>query len=163
SRRFRRRYLPIHRHVFLQSIYTFMRDIDIQQLFQKVQELKALFIIGQRVVPFLEEIFRFIEEIFPLLNVINTSLSENMQKIPKASMQLSKVSEATELATTEIMDTLDGLVSKSFTISKNLRAISGLTAPDAAAEFQDINQQSEQLLNSIREDANTIIMALQIQ
>ena len=94
-----------------------MRDIDIQQLFQKVQELKALFIIGQRVVPFLEEIFRFIEEIFPLLNVINTSLADNLQKMPKASMQLSKVSEATELATTEIMDTLDGLVSKSFTIS----------------------------------------------
>lgn len=143
-----------------------MRDIDIKQLLQKSQELKALFVLGQRVIPFLEEMFRFIEEISPILDVINTSIEDNLQKMPKASMQLSKVSEATELATTEIMDTLDGLVLKSNTISTNLRGLSGQVGAQAtqdSATAEATITQSEQLLNSIREDANTIIMALQIQ
>lgn len=148
-----------------------MRDTDIKQVLQKAQELKALFILGQRVIPFLEEIFRFIEEISPLLDVINTSIEDNISKMPKASMQLSKVSEATELATTEIMDTLDVLVLKSNTISKNLKSLNTFisnssspadaeTSPDQAKEYI---MESEALLNDIREDTNTIIMALQIQ
>lgn len=143
-----------------------MRDIDIKQLLQKSQELKALFVLGQRVIPFLEEMFRFIEEISPILDVINTSIEDNLQKMPKASMQLSKVSEATELATTEIMDTLDGLVLKSYTISTNLKNISSHVGTQASPDSESAEgsiAQSEELLNSIREDANTIIMALQIQ
>lgn len=139
-----------------------MRDIDIKQLLQKSQELKALFVLGQRVIPFLEEMFRFIEEISPILDVINTSIEDNLQKMPKASMQLSKVSEATELATTEILDTLDGLVLKSNTISTNLRKLDGQNATPTG-ETETLVADSEGLLNSIREDANTIIMALQIQ
>lgn len=148
-----------------------MRDIDIKQVLQKAQELKALFILGQRVIPFLEEIFRFIEEISPLLDVINTSIEDNLSKMPKASIQLSKVSEATELATTEIMDTLDVLVSKSLTISKNLKSLNTFIDSTPTTEGAEVSPEqaknyiaeSETLLNDIREDTNTIIMALQIQ
>jgi chemotaxis regulatin CheY-phosphate phosphatase CheZ len=43
--------------------------------------------------------------------------------MPKASKQLSKVTEATELATNEIMDILDGLTFKSDIITSNLKKI----------------------------------------
>ena len=43
--------------------------------------------------------------------------------MPKASKQLSKVTEATELATNEIMDILDGLTYKSDIIALNLKKI----------------------------------------
>ncbi|MCX6155000.1 MAG: protein phosphatase CheZ [Candidatus Kapabacteria bacterium] len=89
-----------------------MIDNDITVILRKAEELKALFVIGQRVIPFLEEIFLFVSEIKPLLDDINHSIDENLKKMPNASKQLSKVTEATENATTEIMDTLDSLVYK---------------------------------------------------
>ncbi|MBL7975629.1 MAG: chemotaxis protein CheZ, partial [Candidatus Kapabacteria bacterium] len=81
-----------------------IRDKDLQQLLAKSEELKALFVLGQRVVPFLEELFVFVREVSPALEDINKSIEDNLSRIPKASKQLSKVTEATELATNEIMD-----------------------------------------------------------
>lgn len=92
-------------------------------MLDKINELRALFIFGQRVIPFLEEIFIFVSEIEPLLEEINVSISENLKKMPNATKQLSKVTEATELATTEIMDILDNLTYKSDVISRNLNQL----------------------------------------
>ncbi len=97
-----------------------MNQSDISQVLQKADELRSLFVLGQRVIPFLEEIFVFVSEIQPLLDEMNVSINENLKKMPNASKQLSKVTEATELATTEIMDIVDGLVYKSEIISLNI-------------------------------------------
>lgn len=98
-----------------------MNEKDISELLKKADELRSLFVLGQRVIPFLEEIFVFVSEIEPLLDEINKSIDENLKKMPNASQQLSKVTEATELATTEIMDIVDGLVYKSEIISANVK------------------------------------------
>lgn len=103
-----------------------MKDMDIQLLLQKASELKALFVLGQRVIPFLEEIFIFVNDIKPLLEDINHSIEENLKKMPNASKQLSKVTEATEMATTEIMDIVDGLVYKADIITSNLKKMQEL-------------------------------------
>lgn len=103
-----------------------MKDLDINVLLRKAEELKALFTLGQRVIPFLEEIFIFVKEIKPLLDDINTNIEENLKKMPNASKQLSKVTEATEVATTEIMDIVDGLIYKADLISNNLKMMSDL-------------------------------------
>lgn len=97
--------------------------MDIADVLKKAEELRALFVLGQRVIPFLEEIFVFVSEIKPLLDEINTSIEENLKKMPSASKQLSKVSEATETATTEIMDIVDGLSYKVDIISSNVKKI----------------------------------------
>lgn len=100
-----------------------MNEKDITILLQKAEELKALFVIGQRVIPFLEEIFVFVNDIKPLLDEINISIEDNLKRMPNASKQLSKVTEATELATTEIMDIVDGIVYKSDIITSNIEII----------------------------------------
>ncbi len=105
-----------------------MKDMDITLLLRKAEELRALFVLGQRVIPFLEEIFLFVNDIKPLLDEINSSIQDNLKKMPNASKQLSKVTEATEMATTEIMDIVDGLVYKSDIISSNLSKIAEHTA-----------------------------------
>ena len=74
-----------------------MKDKDLSVLLKKTDELRALFVLGQRVLPFLEEIFMFVSEIKPLLDDINHSIEENLKKMPNVSKQLSKVTEATEL------------------------------------------------------------------
>lgn len=100
-----------------------MRVGEINEMLHKTEELKALFVFGQRVIPFLEEVFLFIREVTPLLENINVSIEENLSKMPKAAQQLSSVTKATELATTEILDTLDGLSYKSDVISSNLKQL----------------------------------------
>jgi chemotaxis regulatin CheY-phosphate phosphatase CheZ len=97
-----------------------MKESELSELIKKADELRALFLLGQRVIPFLEEIFKFIRDIQPLLHEINYSVEENLKKMPGASKQLSQVTEATEMATTEIMDIVDGLVFKSTVITQNM-------------------------------------------
>ncbi len=109
-----------------------MKDREITELLQKVDELRLLFVLGQRVIPFLEEIFLFVKEIHPVLDEINASIEENLKKMPGASQQLSKVTEATEHATTEIMDIVDGLFYKADLISSNM------------ARMDEIVEQSQQ-------------------
>lgn len=81
------------------------KQIDL--ILREIEELKAIFILGQRVLPFLEELFGFVKEIGPMLNEINKSLEESSKKIPRASNQLTTVTKTTEMATTEILDALD--------------------------------------------------------
>ncbi len=100
-----------------------MKDTEVDALLKKSEELKALFVLGQRVIPFLEEIFLFVKDIKPLLDEINNSIQENLKKMPNASKQLSKITQATELATTEIMDIVDGIVYKSDVISANMKRL----------------------------------------
>ena len=100
-----------------------MRVGEINEMLHKTEELKALFVFGQRVIPFLEEVFLFIREVTPLLENINVSIEENLSKMPKAAQQLSSVTKATELATTEILDTLDGLSYKADVISSNMKQL----------------------------------------
>ncbi len=177
-----------------------MKDKDIAVLLQKADELKALFTLGQRVIPFLEEIFVFVRDIQPLLDDINKSVAENLKKMPGASEQLSKVNEANELATNEIMDVVDGLVFKVDIIAENVNNItsngdkhlgnavklleilykaieqnSNLKAilPQLSSSIQtlknstkstkEIVNNNSDILESIRNDSNSIMMSLQVQ
>ncbi len=87
--------------------------MNIQQLSRmsaKLNELKVLFIFGERVMPFLEEVLHFVQDVIPLLDEINCSIKESASKMPRASSKLNEVSEATELATTEILNTIDEIL-----------------------------------------------------
>lgn len=178
-----------------------MKEMDISVLLKKAEELRALFILGQRVIPFLEEIFLFVNDIKPLLDEINFSIQENLKKMPNASKQLSKVTEATEMATTEIMDIVDGLFYKSDIISANLKKLSEQNsgsksnplkiieilskAINSDTDLQDVIPQiveeiklykksndsqfnetvaaTNGIIDSIKDDSNSIMMSLQVQ
>ena len=87
--------------------------MNIQQLSSmsaKLNELKVLFIFGERVMPFLEEVLHFVQDVIPLLDEINCSIKESASKMPHASSKLNEVSAATELATTEILNTIDEIL-----------------------------------------------------
>lgn len=176
-----------------------MKELDIQSLLRKAEELKALFILGQRVVPFLEELFSFVGEIQPLLNEINQSIQENLSKMPNLSKQLSKVTEATELATNEILDIIDGVFYKLDILStknEKLQQLFSTTnnflneftmliekkdsgkisldefANEALRQFNGFKKvfsidfefiEIKELLENIRADSTSIMLALQVQ
>lgn len=127
-----------------------MNETDINALLQKADELKALFILGQRVIPFLEEIFIFVKDIKPMLDEINVSIKENLKKMPNASKQLSKVTEATEMATNEIMDIVDGLVYKSDIIGNNLKRMTEIDAQKTSSPVKIL----EIINNAIKDDTD---------
>lgn len=114
-----------------------MKDFDFAGLLRKTEELRALFILGQRVIPFLEELFSFVGEIQPLLDDINNSIKENISKMPNLSQQLSKVTAATELATTEILDIIDGIFYKLDILVNNLNSIRNLS--DLLSSLEKVN------------------------
>lgn len=178
-----------------------MKEKDLNLLLQKADELRALFILGQRVIPFLEEIFVFVKEIQPLLDEINRSVADNLNKMPNASEQLSKVTQANEMATVEIMDVVDGILfkldlmdknsktfftNKSSTLNNSIKLLDILrrgimngsdlkpaihVINNTIKSLEDLNSNiteeylndNKKMHNEIRNDSNSIIMALQIQ
>lgn len=89
-----------------------MQSRDITEILNKIDEMRAVFVLGQRAVPFLEEVFYFLKEISPLMDEINSSIRESTATMPRATSQLQSVSAATELATTEIMDLVDAVLAQ---------------------------------------------------
>jgi chemotaxis regulatin CheY-phosphate phosphatase CheZ len=84
-----------------------MKQEEFSLLLQKVDELKALFVFSQRTVPFLGDVFNFIQEIVPVLQELRYSMDIASNKIPQAAQHLDKVTHATEMASTEILNILE--------------------------------------------------------
>jgi chemotaxis regulatin CheY-phosphate phosphatase CheZ len=153
-----------------------MNNKDVSVLLKKADELRALFVLGQRVIPFLEEIFLFVSEIQPLLDDINHSIQENLSKMPNASKQLSKVTEATELATSEIMDIVDGLVYKSDIITSNTNKLNEIVSKkmanhlklleiiykgiDSGSNMKEVMPHLAKTINSLKQSKNQSVMKI---
>lgn len=84
-----------------------MKNLNMSQLFDKLNDVKVIFQYGQKIVPVLQSLVDFMQETVPLLENINHSIADSTTKIPKASDQINNVTNATELATTEILDLVD--------------------------------------------------------
>lgn len=97
-----------------------MHSRDINEILSKFNEMRAVFVLGQRALPFLEEVFVFLREISPLLDEINHSIRESAERMPRATSQLQSVSEATELATTQILDLVDAVLEQLTPLSHHL-------------------------------------------
>jgi len=169
-----------------------MRESDYNLLIEKADELRSLFVLGQKVIPFMEDIFRFLKETQPMFEEINESISENLQKMPSASMQLSKVTQESEKTTNEIMDLVDNIIQNAEKLQtssvttksdsspiKILKLLSSAieegkdlkpTLPmlSKAIDYLDTPQsqtdsETASMVSQIMESANSIMMSLQIQ
>lgn len=95
-----------------------MKNINVNNLFDKLNEVKSLFQYGQKIVPILQSLVDFMQDTVPLLENINHSIADSTVKIPRATDQINNVTNATELATTEILDLVD-LISNNLTNIEN--------------------------------------------
>lgn len=82
---------------------------NMSELFDRLNDLKAVFKYGQKLIPIIQSIIDFMRDTVPLLEDINHSIADSTSKIPKAKDQITNVSSATELATTEILDLVDSI------------------------------------------------------
>lgn len=84
-------------------------QLSMEQVFQKLGDLKQFFIFGQKIVPLFKKIIDFMTDIVPLLENVNNSIQDTTSKIPKAAHQINSVTNATEVATSEILDIVDSM------------------------------------------------------
>ena len=59
-----------------------------------------------------KDFIHLLHEIVPLLENVRSSIEESSNRIPKASMQLSKVNQETENATVEILNVLEAMTAR---------------------------------------------------
>ena len=156
-------------------------------LFSRLDDLKKVFIYGEKLLPVIHSLGVFMKETVPLLENINRSIAESTVKIPKAQNQISSVTNATELATTEILDLVDMLNSDLVTIENSVKNfliqdkekreflkslipyLKKEKAEDFINNFLNKNECSKKLSDTIslvqkmKNDTNDITLSLQVQ
>ncbi len=96
---------------------------DLETLGHKLEELRNLFSVCERIIPGIQKLVDFINEMRPMLSHINESIEESSAKIPKATDHIVDIASATELATTEILNLIDAITSNTFELSEILNDI----------------------------------------
>lgn len=138
-------------------------ESPVGEIFQKIAEMQDFLRIGDEVIPFLGDLFKFIQDVMPLMSEIQRSFTESSGKIPDASQRLSDVTEATEMATHEIMDKLEsinnGLEKVATKVPDDTKEIVENMKNDAmditfALQFQDITSQKLEHANRILQAIN---------
>lgn len=76
----------------------------------RLHELRDMFGVGQRAAELVEGLFDFLNDVVPLIHDIDGSLRESTGHMPQATSQLQSVTQATEMATTEILDRVDAVL-----------------------------------------------------
>ncbi len=109
-----------------------------QHFLDKLDELRAIFVLGRRSFPFLQEIIGFVQDITVLLEEVDATIQERTGHMTRATSRLESVSEATELATGEILDLIDEVLSTTQTLEEALAASEG--------SFDDLADADERLL-----------------
>lgn len=96
---------------------------NIQSLFDKLSDVNSFFVYGQKLIPTIEKIVDFMKATIPLLENVNQSILDSTNKLPKAALQINSVTNATEVAVTEILDVVDAATTDCGTIISKLESL----------------------------------------
>jgi chemotaxis regulatin CheY-phosphate phosphatase CheZ len=161
---------------------------NMSNVFEKINDLKNLFKFGEKIVPIIQSLIEFMREIVPLLENINFSIADTTNKMPQAQNQISNVTSATELATTEILDLADKItlnlseidklyssIEQKFNKKKELKLKlrdllknnnEAAAILDEFDQVDDYNSELEKMsafLSSVKNDVYEITLSLQVQ
>lgn len=160
---------------------------NMAQLFERLNDLKSVFKYGQKLIPIIQSLLDFMSETVPLLENINSSITESTSKIPKAANQINNVTNATELATTEILDIIDIMLNDIIEIEKQLEDISKIKeekkniisqvkqlaknkkVDKLLADYEQLDDFNNrytlisELISKIKNNSNNITLSLQVQ
>jgi len=137
-----------------------MDNKEFSTVLTRMDELKALFSFGQRMMPIAKALFDFLQEIVPLLESINVSIQESNSKIPTAARKLDSVTQATELATTEILDLVDKIALQLTDIKTT---VEDMRTAGGGEKFEPSFKSIETTLENIEMNTSSIMMSLQVQ
>ncbi len=123
---------------------------SIDDVLNKIEQMHKSLRLSDEIFPLISDLFLFIKEIIPLMLEVNAFMKDSSKKIPTASDNLNKVSQATEMATHDILNRLD-------TIAEQLENLKTRVKNEGASD------ESIQLIDDISNESNEIIFAFQFQ
>lgn len=107
-----------------------------------------------------ESVVIALHKVIDLLDRIKTTIEESSKKIPRAADQLDTVTQATEMATVEILNLLDTMTHKFSTLEHDLVTVRPLIP---STEGLAVLGTIEATLSEMKQDTTNIMMALQVQ
>ncbi len=107
-----------------------------------------------------ESVVHALHKVIALLDRIKNAIEESSNKIPKASVHLNNVTQATEIATVEILNVLDSMSQKIEKAGCDVSAVGGQVSSDKGRE---LIASIRNKLAEANADAMNITMALQVQ
>jgi len=141
-----------------------MEKAEISRLINSFNAIKGYFDTTKRYMPQIAKLVFFIEEIVPLLNTIHSSLNQSSSLIPAAAEKLGKVTSATEMAATEVMDIVDNVISRLNTMTSVLDELDGdVTKGIDESSLKQKTQLIREEIDGSQEDLFSIMNALQFQ
>ena len=141
-----------------------MEKAEISRLINSFNAIKGYFDTTKRYMPQIAKLVFFIEEIIPLLNTIHVNLHKSTSMIPTATEKLDKVTSATEMAATEVMDIVDNVINRLNVMTENLDDIDAFV--DEKSDLTNIKEKTETIRNEVngsQDDLFSIMNALQFQ
>jgi chemotaxis regulatin CheY-phosphate phosphatase CheZ len=141
-----------------------MEKAEITRLINSFIAIKGYFVTTKKYMPQIVKLVNFIEEVIPLLQTIHVNLHQSTEMIPSASEKLGKVTTATELATTKVMDIVDNVIVRLNTMYTYLGEMEEQVASPAAGDL--IIRKISDLRNEVNgshDDLFSIMNALQFQ
>jgi chemotaxis regulatin CheY-phosphate phosphatase CheZ len=107
-----------------------------------------------------ESVISALQKVITLLDRIKNAIEESSSKIPNASVQLNTATQATEVATVEILDVLDQMGTKIHMIENGLKEF----GEGGLSERQVLMLTGiKQTLSELKENTSNITVALQVQ
>jgi len=141
-----------------------MQKSEISRLINSFNAIKAYFDTTKQYMPQIAKLVYFIEEIVPLLNIIHDDLHQSADMIPTATEKLDKVTSATEIAATEVMDIVDNVINRLNTMSISVDEVNKIL--EKSFDAKTIKQKTTTIQSEIdnsQEDLFLIMNALQFQ
>ena len=142
-----------------------MEKAEISKLIGSFNAIKGYFDTTKKFMPQIAKLVLFIEEVIPLLNSIHQDLHQSSIIIPTASEKLDKVTSATEMATTEVMNIVDNVIERLNKMSTNLGEIDEQIEKESNLS-ESIKEKTEvirQEVDGSQDDLFSIMNALQFQ
>ncbi len=107
-----------------------------------------------------ESVVIALQKVIALLDRIKNAIEESSSKIPKASLQLNTVTQATEVATVEILNRLETMNQR---LGNAEQTLGGLSLGSPLQSGQSLTDAIARDISSVKEDVMSITMALQVQ
>jgi methyl-accepting chemotaxis protein len=85
---------------------------SINEMITKLEDIDSVFKFGEKMIPVVEGFVSFLGDFLPFVEQVSGSIQDTRSKIPEASDQINKVTNATELAMTEVLDKIDEINSQ---------------------------------------------------
>ena len=140
-----------------------MEKAEISRLINSFTAIKGYFDTTQKYMPQIARLVVFIEEVIPLFDAIQDNLKQSSSLIPKASEKLGKVTSATEMAATEVMDIVDNVIERLNKMSENINVIEENLSAESAEVIKEKTALIREEIDGSQDDLFSIMNALQFQ